>query len=107
MSQRSLRSGALLTGVVLAASLAGYGWAAGQGAVAARQPAGNDGKIPITSSSADARAAYLKGRHLGENARVHDSREFLTQAAAQDPAFALAHYLLATNAPTAKSSSNT
>jgi tetratricopeptide (TPR) repeat protein len=91
MSQRSRRSRAVLAGTILA-SLAGYGSAAGQG----------DGKIPITTSSSEARAQYIKGRTLAENLRGHDSRQFLGQAAAKDPKFALAHYSLALSAPTAK-----
>jgi tetratricopeptide (TPR) repeat protein len=91
MSQRSCRSRAALAGVILA-SLAGYGSAAGQG----------DGKIPITTASADAKQQYVKGRALAENLRGHDSRQFLEQAAAKDPKFALAQYSLALSAPTAK-----
>jgi len=60
------------------------------------------GKIPITTSSNEAKQQYVKGRTLGENLRAHESREFLTQAAAKDPAMALAHYSLALSAPTAK-----
>jgi tetratricopeptide (TPR) repeat protein len=90
MSQRC-RSRAVLAGVVLA-SLAGYGSAAGQG----------DGKIPVTTASAEAKQQYIKGRALAENLRAHDSRQFLGQAAAKDPKFALAHYSLALSAPTAK-----
>ena len=92
MSQRSCRSRAALAGVVVLASLAGYGSAAGQG----------DGKIPISTSSAEAKQQYVKGRALAENLRGHDSRKFLSQAAAKDPKFALAHYSLALSAPTAK-----
>jgi len=91
MSQPSYRSRAALAGVVLA-SLAGYGSAAGQG----------DGKIPITTTSAEAKQQYVKGRALAENLRGHDSRQFLGQAASRDPKFALAHYSLALSAPTAK-----
>ncbi len=91
MSQRSCRSRAALAGVVLA-SLAAYGSAAGQG----------DGKVPITTSSAEAKQQYVKGRALAENLRGHDSRQFLGRAAAKDPKFALAHYSLALSAPTAK-----
>jgi len=90
MSQRSCRSRAVLAGVL--ASLAGYGSAAGQG----------DGKIPVTTASAEAKQQYIKGRALAENLRGHDSRQFLGQAAAKDPKFALAHYSLALSAPTAK-----
>jgi tetratricopeptide (TPR) repeat protein len=59
-------------------------------------------KIPVTTASAEARQEYLKGRTLGENLRAHDSREVLKRAVAKDPGFALAHYSLALNSPTAK-----
>ncbi len=59
-------------------------------------------KVPVTTASAEARAEYLKGRTLGENLRAHDSREVLQRAVAKDPGFALAHYSLALNSPTAK-----
>jgi tetratricopeptide (TPR) repeat protein len=59
-------------------------------------------KVPVTTASAEARAEYLKGRTLGENLRAHDSREVLQRAVAKDPNFALAHYSLALNSPTAK-----
>ena len=66
------------------------------------QSAGRDGKIPITTSSGSAKQLYLKGRTLAENLRGQDSRQYLTQAVAQDPTMALAHYSLALSAPTAK-----
>ena len=69
---------------------------------AAAQSGGESGKVPLTTASADARQQYLKGRALGENLRAHDSRQYLTAAATEDPSFALAHYSLALNAPTAK-----
>ena len=59
-------------------------------------------KIPVTTSSADARQEYIKGRALGENLRAHDSREVLKRAVDKDPGFALGHYSLALNSPTAK-----
>jgi tetratricopeptide (TPR) repeat protein len=59
-------------------------------------------KVPVTTSSAEARREYLKGRTLGENLRAHDSREVLKRAVEKDPGFALAHYSLALNSPTAK-----
>src|SRR4051812_25042704 len=68
----------------------------------AAQSAGGMAKIPVTTASSTAREQYLKGRTLGENLRAHDSRQFLEAAAAKDPSFALAHYSLALNAPTAK-----
>jgi tetratricopeptide (TPR) repeat protein len=66
------------------------------------QSGGDSGKVPVTTSSSQARQQYLKGRTLGENLRAHDSRQFLTEAATKDPGFALGHYSLALNAPTAK-----
>jgi tetratricopeptide (TPR) repeat protein len=95
MSQRSVGSRAGLACLALAAALAGQG-------TASAQSAGGASKISITTSSADARQLYRKGRTLGENLRAHDSREILKQAAAKDPNFALAHYSLAQNSPTAK-----
>jgi len=68
----------------------------------AAQSAGGMAKIPVTTASSAAREQYLKGRTLGENLRAHDSRQFLTAAATQDPTFALPHYNLALSAPTAK-----
>jgi tetratricopeptide (TPR) repeat protein len=59
-------------------------------------------KIPVTTAVTEARQEYLKGRALGENLRAHDSREVLQRAVAKDPDFALGHYSLALNSPTAK-----
>jgi tetratricopeptide (TPR) repeat protein len=59
-------------------------------------------KIPITTEVTEARQEYQKGRALGENLRAHDSREVLQRAVAKDPNFALGHYSLALNSPTAK-----
>ena len=59
-------------------------------------------KIPVTTSTAEARQEYLKGRALGENLRAHDSRVVLQRAVKKDPGFALAHYSLALSSPTAK-----
>ncbi len=97
MSQRSAASLARLTCVALAAMLTNV-------AAGAAQDRGAAGlaKVPVTTTSADARAEYLKGRTLGENLRAHDSREVLQRAVAKDPNFAIAHYSLALNSPTAK-----
>ena len=61
-----------------------------------------EGKIPITTSSEEARRLYLKSRDLAENLRATDSRALLQQAVAKDPSFALAHLMLATTAGTPK-----
>src|SRR5438445_5695888 len=59
-------------------------------------------RIPITTSSADARQAYLKGRDLSEKLRATDARKFFEEAAAKDPSFALVQVGLANTAGTAK-----
>jgi tetratricopeptide (TPR) repeat protein len=97
MSQRSAASLARLGGLALAAMLANI-----ESSVAQDRGAAELAKIPVTTASEEARKEYLKGRTLGENLRAHDSREVLQRAAAKDPNFALAHYSLALNSPTAK-----
>jgi tetratricopeptide (TPR) repeat protein len=97
MSQRSAASRARLTRLALAAMMTSVGTAMAQdrgGAGAA--------KVPVSTSSEEARQEYVKGRTLGENLRAHDSREVLQRAVEKDPNFALAHYSLALNSPTAK-----
>jgi tetratricopeptide (TPR) repeat protein len=64
--------------------------------------AGATKSISLTTSSAEAKELYLKGRTLAENLRAHDGRQFFEQAAAKDPSFAMAHYQLAVNSATAK-----
>src|SRR5688572_32191039 len=97
MSQRSAASLARLTCFALAAMVTNVTTGAAQDRGAAGLA-----KVPVTTASAEARAEYLKGRTLGENLRAHDSREVLQRAVAKDPSFALAHYSLALNSPTAK-----
>ncbi len=97
MSQRSAASLARLSCLALAAMVTsvGSGMAQDRGGAGAL-------KIPVTTSTAEARQEYLKGRALSENIRVHDAREVLKRAVGKDPNFALAHYNLALSSPTAK-----
>lgn len=97
MAQRSAASLARLTGLALVAMVAHVATGAAQDRGAAALA-----KVPVTTASADAKAEYLKGRTLGENLRAYDSREVLLRAVAKDPNFAIAHYSLALNSPTAK-----
>src|SRR3954467_6474258 len=60
------------------------------------------GEVAITTTSQEARTLYLRGRELFEQIRAHDARKLFEQAAAKDPAFALAHYGLAFTSPTPK-----
>src|SRR6185503_15511079 len=59
-------------------------------------------KIPVTTSSEEARQLYLKGRDLFEKLRATDARPLFEQAVAKDPGFVLAHVGLANTSPTAK-----
>ena len=97
MSQQSAATLARLACVVLAAMVTNVasGMAQDRGAAALA-------KVPVTTASAEARQEYLKGRTLSENLRAHDAREVLKRAVGKDPSFALAHYSLALNSPTAK-----
>jgi len=60
------------------------------------------GQIPITTSSAEAKQLYLKGRDLQEKLRATDARPLFEQALAKDPAFTLAAVGLANSSGTAK-----
>jgi tetratricopeptide (TPR) repeat protein len=68
---------------------------------AAPTPAGG-GKIPVTTSSAEARAEFLQGRDLAEKLLITDSNAHFAKAASLDPSFAWAELSLATSAPTGK-----
>ncbi len=61
-----------------------------------------DGKVPITTASPAARAAYLAGRDLSERLRVQESRAYFEKAVAADPDFALAWLGLANSQPSAR-----
>ena len=60
------------------------------------------GKIPITTSSDEARTLYLKGRDLAEKLKATDGRQFYEQAVARDNTFALGYLGLATTSGTTK-----
>jgi len=53
------------------------------------------GKLPITTSSDEAREYYLQGRDLVERLRGQDSKEYFEKAIAADSNFAAAHLQLA------------
>ena len=59
-------------------------------------------KVPITTTSAEAKALYLQARALTDQLRAHDGRVLFEQAVARDPSFAMAHYNLAVSAATPK-----
>ncbi len=59
-------------------------------------------KIPITTSSDEARQLYVKGRDLTERLRATDGRQFFQQAIAKDANFAMGYVGLANAAGTNK-----
>jgi tetratricopeptide (TPR) repeat protein len=60
------------------------------------------GKIPVTTSSEEARKAFLQGRDLAERLLAQDSIQHFDRALTLDPNFALAALNRATASPTAK-----
>lgn len=56
-------------------------------------------KVPITTTSEEARDLYIQGRDLSEKLRALDARPYLEQAVQKDPGFAAGYLLLATTAP--------
>jgi tetratricopeptide (TPR) repeat protein len=59
-------------------------------------------KIPITTTSEEARKAYLQGRDLAEKLRATDARRYYEQAVAADKNFALGYLGLANTSGTNK-----
>lgn len=66
------------------------------------QPPAPSGKMPITTSSQDAKTLYLQGRDLLEKLRATDARRLFEQAVAKDPTFALGYVGLANTSGTTK-----
>jgi tetratricopeptide (TPR) repeat protein len=87
--QRSTLFGPRVASLIAIAAAGSLGLT-GLGASAFGQPAAASGKVPITTSSPEARELYLRGRALAEALKATDARKYYEQAAAKDPAFALA-----------------
>jgi tetratricopeptide (TPR) repeat protein len=62
----------------------------------------SDGKIPVTTKSDAARAAYLEGRDLLEKLRGADARDHFKRAVELDPSFAMALLQLSFTQPTVR-----
>ncbi len=62
----------------------------------------SSGKIPITTSSDEARQLFLQGRALAEKIRLTDAHAYYQEAVEEDHNFALAYQALANTAPSAK-----
>lgn len=65
----------------------------------AEKPAG---KIPVTTSSEEARSLYVKARDLNERLKATDAHKVFEAAVAKDPSFALGHLGVAQTAGTTK-----
>ena len=50
-----------------------------------------EGKIPVSTSSCDARDNYLKGKEFANNLQNEDALEYFEKAIEQDPEFAIAY----------------
>ena len=68
----------------------------------AQQPAGKADaeKMPITTASEEARAAYLQGRQLLDDLRFTDAHQYYLEAVEADPGFAMAHLGVASTSST-------
>lgn len=62
----------------------------------------DDGKVPVTTASEEAKKEFLHGRDFSERLRVQNSIQHLENAVSKDPNFASAYFLLAQASPTAK-----
>ena len=58
----------------------------------------NDGEIPVTTVSEEARATFLEARDAQDMGRFEDARELLDEAIEKDPNFALAYLYKALSA---------
>ena len=74
----------------------------GKTPVAANNPTGESGKIPVTTSSEEARKEFLQGRDLNEKLLVQDSIQHFDKAISLDPNFASAELFRANVSPTGK-----
>ena len=62
----------------------------------------DSGKIPITTSSDEAKKEFVQGRDLFEKLQANDSLQHFDKAIALDPSFASAELAWANASPTAK-----
>jgi tetratricopeptide (TPR) repeat protein len=62
----------------------------------------NQGKVPVTTGSEEARQLQAEGLKLADQLRPHEARQSFEKAVAKDPDFAMAHFNLAQASPNAK-----
>jgi tetratricopeptide (TPR) repeat protein len=93
----------LLTLAVALASTVLFGCASSEGKSPAVETAiaNDNGKVPVTTTSDEARKEFLAGRDLAEKLRITDSLQHYDKAISLDPNFATAELNRATSSPTA------
>jgi tetratricopeptide (TPR) repeat protein len=91
----------LLLSVIIVAAPALSGCATNKTVAANTEPNGA-GKIPITTSSEEARKEFLQGRDLNEKLLIHDSIQHFDKAISLDANFAWAELSRAAVSPTGK-----
>lgn len=99
------RSFFLFLAIIFAAVVALSGCATveeSKASLASSNPGSSDGKIPVTTSSEEARKEYLQGRDLQEKLLIQDSIAHFDKAIALDSNFALAQLNRANVSPTGK-----
>jgi tetratricopeptide (TPR) repeat protein len=77
-------------------------WSLCSGSAASADTASDNGKIPITTSSEEAKKEFLLGRDVAEKLLAQESLKHFDKAIALDPNFATAELARANSAPTAK-----
>jgi len=97
MQRKSFLTLSLLLVVATTTALSGCANAGGKNTANA-----DNGKIPVTTSSAEAKKEFLAGRDLAEKLLITDSLQHYDKAIALDPNFALAELNRATSSATAK-----
>jgi tetratricopeptide (TPR) repeat protein len=100
--EKAMKARSKRTVVFCALALCGLVGQAGAGAGAgASGKKHKSDKIPITTSSEEAKKLYLEGRDLAEKLRATDAHKLFGQALAADANFALAHLGMANSSATA------
>jgi tetratricopeptide (TPR) repeat protein len=89
-----------IAGLIFSAAILAACNSAGGGA--SSTASANEGKLPITTRSDEARQEFLKGRDLAERLLAQESLPHFDKALSLDPEFALAELARANNSPTAK-----
>ncbi len=99
------RSLVLFLAIIFAVAVALSGCAnveEGKTPLATSNPGSDSGKIPVTTSSEEARKEFLQGRDLSEKLLIQDSIQHFDKAISLDPTFALAELNRAQVSPTGK-----